>query len=83
MKKTLVGFAALLALSGTAFAGDFAETLHYPESPRVESARSLDNSSTASVRVAQPGTQQDALATTSLRYDDGAAPGVKAPRNSW
>ncbi|MEP9374593.1 hypothetical protein [Mesorhizobium sp. KR1-2] len=50
MRKTLIGLAALLALSGTALAGDLANS-HYPKSPRDEAAApTLDHSTTRSIK---------------------------------
>lgn len=51
MKKIALAVAAILALSGTAFANDFAATLHYPESPRGEpraTGKALDRTVTHS-----------------------------------
>ena len=63
MKKTLAGFAALLALSDTAFAADFADTLRYPNSPRFEAAAPrLDYSTTASIKTA--GTEKQRAQTS-------------------
>jgi len=56
MKKTALALAAVLALSGSAFANDFAATLQYPNAtPRVETTdktgvQKLDYSSTGSIR---------------------------------
>ena len=52
MKKAAFALAAILALSGTAFANDFAATLHYPESPRSEphtTRKALDRNVTHSI----------------------------------
>ncbi|WP_106723273.1 hypothetical protein [Pseudaminobacter soli (ex Li et al. 2025)] len=73
MKKTLVSLAALIALSGTAFAGDFANTLQYPASPRVEGAAALDYSGTASIKAGNHEQRQSTQAT-SARQGDSAAP---------
>jgi hypothetical protein len=51
MRTTALALAAILALSGTAAANDFAATLHYPEAaPRTQAERkSLDYSATHSI----------------------------------
>jgi hypothetical protein len=56
MKKTALALAAVLALSGSAFATDFAATLQYPvATPRLDAvaskpAKALDYSSTGSIK---------------------------------
>ncbi|MEI5681939.1 MULTISPECIES: DUF680 domain-containing protein [unclassified Mesorhizobium] len=57
MKKTALALAAVLALSGSAFATDFAATLQYPiAAPRLDAtvaskpAKGLDYSSTGSIK---------------------------------
>jgi hypothetical protein len=53
MRKIALAMAAVLALAGTAFANDFAATLHYPESPRSEpqvAKKALDRTVTYSIR---------------------------------
>lgn len=53
MKKIALALAGILALSGTAFANDFAATLHYPESPRSEpqpTRKALDHTVTHSIK---------------------------------
>jgi hypothetical protein len=51
MRTTALALAAILALSGTAAANDFAATLHYPEAaPRTQAERkSLDHMATHSI----------------------------------
>ncbi|WP_394888201.1 hypothetical protein ACG873_23810 [Mesorhizobium sp. AaZ16] len=51
MRTTALALAAILALSGTAAANDFAATLHYPEAAsRTQAERkSLDYSATHSI----------------------------------
>ncbi|NGO49898.1 hypothetical protein [Allomesorhizobium camelthorni] len=53
MKKIALALAGILALSGNAFANDFAATLHYPESPRSEpqpTRKALDSTVTYSIK---------------------------------
>jgi hypothetical protein len=53
MRKIALAMAAVLAVSGTAFANDFAATLHYPESPRSEpqvAKKALDRTVTYSIK---------------------------------
>jgi hypothetical protein len=53
MRKIALAMAAVLAMSGTAFANDFAATLHYPESPRSEpqvAKKALDRNVTYSIK---------------------------------
>jgi hypothetical protein len=53
MRKIALAVAAILALSGTASANDFAATLHYPESPRSEpqaARKVLDRTVTHSIK---------------------------------
>lgn len=75
MKKTLISLAALIALSGTAFAGDFANTLQYPSSPRIEGSAALDYSATASTKAGNHDQRQGTQATSARQtHGDGAAP---------
>lgn len=69
MKKTLIGLAALLALSGSAVAGDFAETLHYPSAPRAEAVK-LDNSTTGSIKTGTADKKQAAPSHVLLPVDN-------------
>ncbi|WP_139043783.1 hypothetical protein [Allomesorhizobium alhagi] len=57
MRKIALTMAAVLALSGTAFANDFAATLHYPESPRSAphpTSKALDRDVTHSIKRETP-----------------------------
>jgi hypothetical protein len=78
MRKTLIGLAALLALSGSALAGDFDNSLHHPKSA---TAPQLDYSSTASVKTNAPEKQRtQAPAPVSSRHTYGdSANGVVLP----
>lgn len=81
MRKTLIGLAAILALSGTAVAGDFADRPDYLNSPRVDAAApKLDHSMTASTRGVDQQQRPQAPAPVSSRqtYGDSAA-GVTLP----
>jgi hypothetical protein len=81
MKKIALALAAILALSGTAFANDFAATLHYPESPRSEprpTGKALDRTVTYSIkretsRKAAPRLGNDAADATKSRRSGIAA----------
>ena len=78
MQKTLIGFAALLTLSGTAFAADFADTLRYPDSPRFEAAAPrLDYSTTASIKTA--GTEKTSEPVSSRQTSGDSAGSVALP----
>jgi hypothetical protein len=73
MRKTLIGLAALLALSGTALAGDFANSLRY--SRAEASAPQLGYSATGSTESDTAGKQRTpAPAPVSSRqiYGDSA-----------
>lgn len=80
MRKTLIGLAAILALSGTAVAGDFADRPQYLNSPRVDAAApKLDHSMTASTGgVDQQRPQEPAPVSSRQTYGDSAA-GVTLP----
>jgi hypothetical protein len=75
MKTTALALAAILALSGTAAANDFAATLHYPEAaPRTQAERkSLDYTATHSIvrrdvsRNAAPRSRKEEAPTAESR----------------
>lgn len=83
MRKTLIGLAAILALSGTAVAGDFADRAQYLNSPRVDSAaQNLDHSATATIKTRDADKQQrpQTPAPISSRHIYGdSADGVMLP----
>lgn len=69
MKKALIGLTALLALSASAVAGDFAETLHYPSAPRADTVK-LDNSTTGSIKTGTADKNQSAPSRVLLPVDN-------------
>lgn len=75
MRNMALAMTAVLALSGTAFANDFAATLHYPESPRSSpqpTGKALDRHVTHSIkretsRKMSPRSGNDAADATKSR----------------
>lgn len=77
MRNMALAMAVVLALSGTAFANDFAATLHYPESPRRETqptSKALDRDVTHSIK-------RESSRKVSPRLGNDAADATKSRRS--